>query len=265
MADNYWKQRSQPYQPGQKTPFKVSRTKIENFHNCPRCFWLDRRMRISQPSSPPFNINKAIDELFKKEFDSYREKGEQHPLQVEFGIDAKPFTHKDLDKWRANFTGVQAHHEPTNFLVFGAVDDIWINPSGQLIVVDYKATAKAAEITELGPVGGWQDTYRRQMEIYQWLLRQNGFDVSDTGYFVYANGDASKKYFKNVVEFRTNVFPHIGDDSWIEPELLKMKECLEGEMPEVGVSVMGGSCEYCTYARARTELTLTHIKENTNK
>lgn len=250
-----------PYQPGQKEPFKVSRSKIEDFHNCPRCFWLDRRMKISRPSSPPFNINKAIDELFKKEFDSYREKDEQHPLQVDFGVDAKPYAHKDLDKWRHNFTGVQALHKPTNLMVFGAVDDIWVNPAGELIVVDYKATAKAGEITDLGPVGGWQDTYRRQMEVYQWLLRQNGFKVSNTGYFVYANGDASKQHFKNLVEFRTNVFPHEGDDSWVEPTLEKMKECLEGDMPEVGVSVMGGPCEHCTYARARTELTLKHIKD----
>jgi len=39
----------------------------------------------------------------------------------------------------------------------------------------------------------WQDGYKRQMEIYQWLLRQNGLKVSDTGYFVYCNGKTDRK------------------------------------------------------------------------
>jgi hypothetical protein len=75
MPNDYWKQRSVPYKPGQTAPFKVSRSKIELFMQCPRCFWLDVRLKVTRPSSPPFNINKAIDELFKKEFDSYRAQG----------------------------------------------------------------------------------------------------------------------------------------------------------------------------------------------
>lgn len=213
-------------------------------------------MKIKRPNGPPFNINKAIDSLFKKEFDAHRAAGTQHPLQVEFKIDAKPFAHKDLDIWRANFTGVSTLHEPTNLHVFGAVDDVWVNSLGELLVVDYKATAKDKEITDLGPVGGWQDSYRRQMEVYQWLLRANGFKVSDTGYFVYANGDASKEGFNNIIEFRTVVFPHVGDDAWVEKTLQKMKKTLEGDMPAVGSAAMGGDCDFCSYARQRTELTL---------
>ena len=33
------------------------------------------------------------------------------------------FQHEDLDKWRANFTGVQFHHKETDLLLTGAVDD----------------------------------------------------------------------------------------------------------------------------------------------
>lgn len=259
---NYWRERSKPYIVGQKEVFKVSRSKIELFTQCPRCFWLDARYKITRPSTPPFNINKAIDELFKKEFDIHRQAGTKHPLQIKFKIDAKPYEHKDINTWRENFVGVFIKHEPTNLHIFGAVDDVWINNSEELIVVDYKATAKDKEIKSLGPVGSWQDSYRRQMEVYQWLLRANGFKVSDTGYFVYANGDISKEGFNDIIEFRTNVFPHIGSDVWIEPTLLKIKECLEGDMPPVGKAAMGGDCEYCAYARARTELTINEIQKN---
>jgi CRISPR/Cas system-associated exonuclease Cas4 (RecB family) len=258
MANNYWRERSEPYRPGQTKAFKVSRSKIELFMQCPRCFWLDVRLKIKQPSGPPFNINKAIDELFKKEFDSYRSKGEPHPMMVEYQVDAVPFAHDKLDDWRETFVGVQAPHGPTNLLVFGAVDDLWVSPAGEIMVVDYKATAKDKEVSISA---GWQISYKRQMEVYQWLLRQNGLPVSDTGYFVYANGRMDLEGFYNRVEFKTKVIPYTGSDAWIEPTLMKMKACMDGDMPPMGESIMGGPCEFCTYARQRTELTLSALQK----
>lgn len=257
---SYFRERSQPYKPGQATPFKVSRSKIELFMQCPRCFWLDVRLKITRPSTPPFNINKAIDELFKKEFDYHRAKKEPHPLMKSAGIEAVPFAHKDLDRWRHNFTGVFTEHEPTNLHVFGAVDDVWVNKEGELMVVDYKATAKAEPVKSLGAEGTWHDMYRRQMEIYQWLLRQNGFEVSNTGYFVYATGSSAHDKFDNVVKFETHIFPHHGNSDWVDPTLKKMKKVMDGDMPAVGKAAMGGDCDYCDYAKKRTTLTIKHLK-----
>jgi CRISPR/Cas system-associated exonuclease Cas4 (RecB family) len=173
---------------------------------------------------------------------------------VEYNIKAIPFKHADLDKWRHNFTGVQALHRPTNLLIFGAVDDVWVNDAGQLIVVDYKATAKKSEVSLDAE---WQIAYKRQMEVYQWLLRQNGFEVSDTGYFVYANGISDGPGFFNKVEFRTKIIPYTGKDTWIEDAITGIKACLESEkIPEPGAQ-----CEYCSYARSRTELTLKAIQK----
>jgi CRISPR/Cas system-associated exonuclease Cas4 (RecB family) len=247
-------ERSPAYRPGQTEPYKLSRSRIENFIRCPRCFWLAQRLKIDQPSTPPFLINSAVDALLKSEFDVYREKGEQHPWQVEFKLDAKPFKHEHMERWRHTFTGVQYLHEPTNLLIFGGVDDVWQNDKGELIVVDYKATAKDKEITDLDPPGGWHDSYRRQMEVYQWLLRGEGHKVCDTGYFVYANGISKADGFFNKVEFRTNIFPYEGSDKWVEPTLLKIKKTLEGDMPKENPA-----CEYCAYARSRTQLTLDAI------
>lgn len=227
---------------------------------CPRCFWLDTRLKIKRPDSPPFNINKAIDELFKKEFDGYRTKGEAHPIMIENGVAAVPFVHEKMDEWRENFVGVVSIHEPTNLHVFGAVDDLWVTEDGQVIVVDYKATAKDKEVSISA---GWQISYKRQMEVYQWLLRQNGFTVSPTGYFVYTNGRFDMDGFNDRLEFKTKLIPYTGDDSWVEPTLLKMKQCMDGDMPPMGDSIMGGPCDFCMYARARTELTLKALQAKT--
>jgi hypothetical protein len=255
---NYYRQRSQPYLPGQSEPFKISRSKIELFVQCQRCFWLDARLKIKRPSGPPFSLNNAVDELFKKEFDSYRKQSKAHPIMTENKIMAIPFDHPDIDTWRENFIGINTVHEPTNLYVFGALDDVWITDDDELIVVDYKATAKTSEVSLDAE---WQDSYKRQVEVYQWLLRQNGFKVSNRAIFVYTNGRLDLDEFGDRLEFRTKIIDYQAIDTWIEPTLTKIKECLEGPIPRVGVAAMGGLCDYCDYARRRTELTLESLSK----
>jgi hypothetical protein len=222
-------------------PFKLSRTKIQNFLDCPRCFYLDRRCGTNQPDGPPFRLNTAVDTLLKKEFDQYRVAKKPHPLMTEHNIDAIPFEHPDLDTWRSNFKGVQFLHEPTNLIVTGAIDDLWSTSRGELIVVDYKATATPNKI-ELDD-SEYKEKLKRQIEVYQWLLRKNGFQVSNIGYFIYCNGVDSKEHFQRKLEFAIDVLPYIGNDSWVEPLLFKIKQCLESDaIPSALVS-----CKFCAY------------------
>ncbi len=248
-------ERNPAYRPGQSGPYKISRSKIDLFIECPRCFWLDARLKISRPKGPPFTLNSAVDQLLKQEFDTLRKDGKQHPLQIEYGIDARPVNHVQLNNWRYNFTGVQFLHEPTNLLVFGAIDDLWQNSKGEYIVLDYKSTSKAGKISELGHEK-WHDQYRRQLAVYQWLLRQNGLKVSDTGYWLYCNAMKDGKVFDKKLEFELTLIEEQIDDKWVEPALLDIKECLENEMPK-----NSETCEFCAYAKARTQLTLDAVKK----
>lgn len=227
-----------------KKPFKLSRSKIDLFISCPRCFYLDRRLGVGRPPGFPFALNSAVDALLKQEFDTHRVAGTRHPLMEEYGIDAVPVAHDDLEQWRHNFTGVQYLHEPTNFLIFGAIDDLWINSAGEYVVVDYKATAKAEDITTLDKE--WHDGYKRQMEVYQWLLRRNGYRVSDVGYFVYCNGKSDREAFDKKLEFDVTIIPYKGNDAWVEKKVKAAHACLEGdEIPKASKD-----CDYCAYVAA---------------
>ena len=225
-------------------PFKLSRSKIDLFLECPKCFYLDRKLGVGRPPGFPFSLNSAVDALLKQEFDVHRANGMAHPLIEKYGEDAKPVPHKDLEKWRNNFTGVQYLHEPTNFLVFGAIDDLWQNSKGEFMVVDYKATAKNEDITELNK--DWHKGYKRQMEIYQWLLKNNGYKVSDTGYFVYCNGKSDKKDFDGKFEFDVTLIPYKGNSSWVDKTILNIHECLNSDE----IPMPGSECDYCSYIEA---------------
>lgn len=225
--------------------WKLSRSKIDLFIECPRCFYLDNKLGTKRPSMPSFNLNIAVDALFKKEFDEYRKSQTKHPIMETYDIDAVPFAHTELEIWRDAFNGVTHLHTDTGLLVSGAVDDIWQASDGALIVVDYKATSKSERILSLSD-SSWESQYRRQIGVYQWLLAQNGFDVSKTGYFVYANGDANADRFDNTLRFETTLVPCEGETDWIEPTLIEIKKCLESDtFPK-----SGESCEFCPYREA---------------
>ena len=241
MSSTYNPQRSRNlFSPGSQKPFKLSRTKIQDFLDCPRCFYLDRKCGTGQPPGFPFTLNTAVDTLLKKEFDEYRAAGKPHPLMVKHGINAIPFVHPDLDEWRMNLKGIQVLHEPTGFIITGAIDDLWINLAGELIVVDYKATSTSKEITLDEE---YRKSYKNQMEVYQWLLRQKGFKVSNTGYFVYVNGDTAKDSFNERLEFETLLLSYEGNDSWVENRLYEIKESLESDRLPPPYT----ECDYCQY------------------
>lgn len=245
MSQYYTAQRTKGlYDPKSDEPFKLSRSKIDLFWGCPRCFYYDRKLGVGRPPGYPFTLNAAVDALLKQEFDIHRANGTKHPLIEKYGVDAWPVSHKDLEKWRRNFIGIQYLHQPTNLLIFGAIDDLWQNSKGEYIVVDYKATAKSEEVTELNK--DWHEGYKRQMEVYQWLLRKNGYPVSETGYFVYCNGKADAKAFDKKLEFDVTLIPHKGDDSWVEKIIFEIHKCLNGKK----IPPADPDCDYCDYVKA---------------
>lgn len=232
------------FDPRSPAPFRLSRSKIDLFFECPRCFYLDRRLKISRPSLPGFTLNMAVDALLKKEFDLLRENGESHELMKKYKIDAVPLKHPQLGVWRDDvyrYEGASTLHKPTNFVVCGIIDDIWKDKKDNLMIVDYKATSTTKEISLEDK---YKQGYKRQMEVYQWIFRQLGFKVSDMGYFVFANAGRTKPKFDGILEFELSIVSHKGDGSWIEPTLRKIKECLMSDT----VPKPTPECEYCTFS-----------------
>ncbi len=225
--------------------WKLSRSKIDLFIECPRCFYLDNKLGTKRPSFPSFNLNIAVDELFKKEFDHYRVEGKPHPLMEEYQLKMVPFVHKDLDLWRDNFEGVVVTDEASGLVVSGAVDDIWVKPDGTLVVADYKATSKEGSIKALSD-SPWDQQYTRQLGVYRWLLEQKGFTVDETAYLVYANASKDEADFTNTLMFETTVIPVVTEVSWLPETLMAIKNTLESDL----IPPVGAACEHCPYRDA---------------
>lgn len=229
------------YNPDNTAPYEVSRSKIENFIKCPACFYLDRVKKIKFPSFPGFNINEATDVLLKKQFDVYREKQQTHPFLENLSMGhLVPFKHENFELWTKSLQlGLRTYHEPTDLIIGGGLDDVWLNTkTNQIHIVDYKSTSIKTEGRGIDMNDRWKGAYKRQMDIYIWILKQEGFDVSDIGYFLYCDGDRfTDEPFLNEKDarmiFKMHLFPYESDQRWVESalkgiySLLRQDDCPE--------------------------------------
>ncbi len=185
-------------------------------------------------------LQTAVDLLMKREFDHYRVRSEPHPIMTQYGLDARPLLHPSMDEWRDNTKGIRVLHTPTNFLVQGVVDDVWIDSTGKMIVVDYKSTS-----TEWTPnlSSRWSDGYKRQLEVYQWLLRRSGFPIAPAAYILYANAIRTRESFDARLEFSLSLVPHTASDEWVDAALHEAKLCLLRDTPPSA----NPDCDWCAY------------------
>tara|TARA_B100000676_G_C17987509_1_gene792852 strand:- start:428 stop:1201 length:774 start_codon:yes stop_codon:yes gene_type:complete len=233
------------YSKGITKNFRVSRSKVDLFMKCKRCFWLDRVKGLALISPPSFTLNNAVDSLLKNEFDYYRNKKEKHPIFIENNLNYIPFSHDSLEIWRENFKGLEFYDHELGLTFTGALDDIWINlDSNKLIVVDYKATSKKGQI-EISDEGWWP-AYKRQIDFYNYLLLKNNFEVDDVGYFLYANGKKEGS-FNSKLDFDIDLIEYSHDTSWIPKTLKELSSTLNNEeMPD-----FSRKCDHCSYYEDR--------------
>jgi len=184
-------------------PIQLSPTSLDLYLECPHCFWLEKRQGIKRPPSYPYALNQAVDILLKQEFDSYRARGEVHPLILAHNIPAKLFPNQDLlNQWRNNFAGIRFYDPELKASLFGAVDDILEFEGGKLAPMDYKSTGSQ--------VANIYDRFQLQMDVYTYLLEKNGFLTPGKGYLAFYivdknNGFGDRLPFrKELHEIETN-------------------------------------------------------------
>ena len=234
------------FKPNNPAPFELSRSKVETFISFKGCFWLDRVAGIKPPEMPSFTINTTTDILLKRDADAVRGQATL-PLWEANGLGHLiPFEHEHLENWTnskqfgQNSTFFNVDHSETNIRFGGGLDDVFLNTqTGQLHIVDYKSTAQGTTSPnnyEKKPVSlddPWKKAYKRQMDMYVWVLKNKGFNVSNTGYFVYV--DAQHKDIMGMLtdatdagrawmQFDASIIAYEADPSWVGQTLCDIKQ-----------------------------------------
>ena len=160
--------------------YRLSPSSLALYTECPHCFWLQMVKRVKRPDTPFPSLPSGVDKLLKEHFDRYRKMGKLPPELERHHITAKLFKDKVLlDEWR-NYPGgkgLQWEDRKSGVVLRGYVDEI-LQTSGKLIVLDFK--------TRGFPIK--EDTaqyYQDQMDLYNFLLRNNGYDTEDFAYLLF--------------------------------------------------------------------------------
>ena len=244
--------KSSIYQPNQSDDFKISRGKFSDFLTCKKCFYMDRVVGLDAPGTPGWTLNETTDLLLKKEFDECRTLQKPHRLFTANGLDHfVPFEHPDMDKWRDSLRhGLIARFGETNIILTGGVDDIWQDTkSGNLIVADYKSQANFRPLDPESYLSDvYHESYKVQMDFYAFLLKEMGFSVGPTAYFLVCNADRSADGFYGKMDFSETLIPYEWDTGWISNKVQEMIDV----MNTVNIPPTNPSCKNCAYALQRS-------------
>lgn len=209
--------------------YKFSPSSLNLLKECPRCFWLQFNKNIKRPAGIFPSLPAGMDKILKIHFDSFMEKG-LVPPELDSIKDVKLFDDIELLKvWRNNLRGIQWTDSKGN-LIRGAVDNI-LKKGSKLIVLDYKTRGYPLK----------EDTalhYQDQLDIYNFLLRKNGYSTLDVGYLLFYHPE--KVDSNGAVVFNTDLVEMKIDVSNAEKIIKKALKVLEGDMPEAGED-----CDYC--------------------
>lgn len=201
--------------------YKFSPSSLSLLKDCPLCFWLCFNKGIKRPETIFPSLPSGMDGVLKRHFDFFMEKGELPPELQQLNGDVTLFNDVELLKiWRNNRQGIQWTDNKEN-LFRGAIDNI-LQKGKKLIVLDYKTRGFPLK----------EDTaahYQDQMDIYNFLIRKNGYETEDYAYLLFYH--PNKVNEKGDVLFHTDLVKMKIDMHNAEKIFKNAVDILEGEMP----------------------------------
>jgi hypothetical protein len=160
--------------------FSLSPSSLNLMQECPRCFWLDKNNVWKRPEGIFPSLPNGMDRILKIHFDRFRDRGMLPPelSKSECKDDGcLLFQDRELLKiWRNNLRGISWKDENGNELR-GAVDNLLIKGK-KLIVLDFKTRG-------FGLKEDTHEKYQLQMDVYNLLLRKNGYETEDYAFLLF--------------------------------------------------------------------------------
>ncbi len=216
--------------------YKLSPSSLGLFEECPRCFYLQIVKNIKRPGGEMFpSLPRGMDKILKEHFDRFRDKDKLPPeLKHEDCVKGCSLfnDHELLRVWRNNLKGIEYIDKKSGIKLRGAVDNILVKGK-KLIVLDFKTRGYPLK----------EDThehYQTQMDIYNFLLRKNGYETEDFAFLLFYYPDQVKE--TGEVIFHTHLKEMPISVNRAEKVFKEAINVLNGRMPK-----SSKECGYCKY------------------
>jgi CRISPR/Cas system-associated exonuclease Cas4 (RecB family) len=212
--------------------YNVSPSSLNLFIECPRCFWLYVKQKISRPRAPASTLPTGMDILIKNHFDCFRKK-DMLPPELQGKVKFMPVKQELLDKWRNWRIGLS--YEEADVCLRGALDECFVD-NDVYIPVDYKTRGFALKDDSAG-------YYQNQLNLYALLLKKNNYKTSSFAYLVFYilqslfdNGEA--KFDIQLIKMNT-------DTEKAYQVFSQASQVLKQDKPPQA----SGKCAYCSWAK----------------
>lgn len=211
----------------------LSASSLSLFNECPRCFYLQVKERIRRPQGIPMPLYMKMDSLVKDYFDGFRSKSGLPP-QLEGLVEGRLLDNQELlNKWRNWRSGLTFIDKKAGAKLVSALDDCLISEDNRFLPLDYKSKGDIRDDSHI--------FHQKQLDIYTWLLEENGYPTKDVGYLVFFA--PLKIQNNNLIKF--NIVPKRIETSKDNAKNLfyKAVNLLNGSIPE-----KHENCDYCRWA-----------------
>ena len=209
--------------------FRFSPSSLALYLSCPRCYYFAERHGLKRPMGGFPSLPGAIDRIVKPAVDACREEGAL-PAFLEAHLPGR------LAPLPKKLRAQSAWGE-----IAGILDELVVLDDGRYAPVDWKTSGEA-------PSGAVKPMYRLQLDLYAWLLQENGLPPADTGYLVYLVPAACPDPSLGI-PFTLAAVPVPLSVAHAQETVRAAATVLAHEVPPAS-----GRCPYCAWFRRRSAL-----------
>lgn len=255
---------------------RLSKSQLDKFVDCPRCFWLAQRHKLRQPDMISSKVWKGVERVTVAHYEGHRKaKTTPDNLIGQVPAGAIPVQLDETAMKALRYWGKGLAFNVGDVLVTTALDDMLQIPDGsqpngsRYAVIDYKSKAKLTDEESTAQM------YQNQADVFDLACNVNGYPTDGTVYFDYwspvsVDGaeppeNAGDTGF-TLQSWASQVIAIKADHVRIKALILAAAACIESAMPEPRLTrstVTRGAnkgeervdgCPVCCYLMDREEL-----------
>ncbi len=203
----------------------LSNSTLSIYRECRRCFWLHMNQNVKRPRGIFPSLPSGMDLILKDYFNKYRVKGEIPPLisgRVKGRLADISLNLNFLDR-------------DNDLKITGRLDDCLVMDSNIYIPLDHKTRGRLP-----GDPNYSYKYYKRQMDTYALLLKNNGYKTAGFAYIVYYSPAQGELH--NGFPFKTEVHELKTEPGSVHGLYVEARQSLLKPIP-----ASGSGCEYCQW------------------
>ncbi len=246
---------------------RLSKSQLDKFQACARCFWLKHRAGLDQPEMISSKVWKGIERVTQAYYDEHRA-AKTTPLHLvgQRGVPegAIPYQGDRIDLKSLRYWGKGLAFEVDGVLVTTALDDMLqvadlsVEGGTRYVVIDYKSKSKPTDEEATA------DLYENQADVFDYACNVNGYRTDGVVLFDYwspaqvqgAEPPGPADPFGHTVQrWAGQVLTLKANHERMKTIVRAAAACRDGKLPEPNVKITKGprggtkveGCPVCAY------------------